>query len=454
MTDRCQEYRERIAGLLIGDLPASNSDAVERHVLECPDCRAYQEGLLQDDRLLNGFVESVDDKVTRLEGIIMESIDSAPLDTSRSGTDQNRWSWLFGSKVSKFAAAAIVIVAIVAGANLLGRMGGSNVVWADMMRQVEDARDFICHIEQTNSAEPGGPVEMVKYRSGEYGLRADIYRGGKLRAAIYMKPSSNIMYTLVHRDRSYALVELSEEQFNQAIEESSARRLVEYFKSFDFEELGRKEIDGVTASGIQLTNPIDFQAVMDETTIRLWVDVETNWPVRIEFEATAKGGDVRIKRVMDDFQWNAPLSAKDFEFEIPEDYTFMGKMDATQIDEESAIEALRGYASFTRGKYPSVLSYGTAIYEAEKDIERHKREGTMNEDLFRFMTEIQIACAYYVELIKEDMDPAYYGEDVDTRDFDKVLMRWRLEDGRYRVVYGDLRTEDVSPERLAELEEK
>jgi hypothetical protein len=31
-------------------------------------------------------------------------------------------------------------------------------------------------------------------------------------------------------------------------------------------------------------------------------------------------------------------------------------------------------------------------------------------------------------------------------------MRWRLEDGRFRVIFGDLRAETVEPEQLAELE--
>lgn len=37
-------------------------------------------------------------------------------------------------------------------------------------------------------------------------------------------------------------------------------------------------------------------------------------------------------------------------------------------------------------------------------------------------------------------------------DVDKVLLRWKLDDGQYRVIYGDLRIEDVSPQKLAELE--
>jgi len=46
----------------------------------------------------------------------------------------------------------------------------------------------------------------------------------------------------------------------------------------------------------------------------------------------------------------------------------------------------------------------------------------------------------------------YYGDTVTAADVDKVLFRWKLDDGQYRVIYGDLRIEDVSAEKLAELE--
>jgi len=55
-------------------------------------------------------------------------------------------------------------------------------------------------------------------------------------------------------------------------------------------------------------------------------------------------------------------------------------------------------------------------------------------------------------LIDDRKDPAYYGRTVTPRDADKVLLRWKLSDKEYRVIFGDLHAETVSPERLADLE--
>jgi hypothetical protein len=49
-------------------------------------------------------------------------------------------------------------------------------------------------------------------------------------------------------------------------------------------------------------------------------------------------------------------------------------------------------------------------------------------------------------------DSAYYGKTVTPKDTDKVLMRWKVSDNEYRVIFGDLRTKTVTAEALAELE--
>jgi hypothetical protein len=50
-------------------------------------------------------------------------------------------------------------------------------------------------------------------------------------------------------------------------------------------------------------------------------------------------------------------------------------------------------------------------------------------------------------MLKAGVEVEYFGGSVTARDFDKVLMRWRLDDGRYRVIYGDLRAETIDAAR-------
>ena len=70
------------------------------------------------------------------------------------------------------------------------------------------------------------------------------------------------------------------------------------------------------------------------------------------------------------------------------------------------------------------------------------------------MVPIQSMGMFYMTLVQDKKEPVYYGESVGPGDSDKVLLRWKLEGDLYSVVYGDLRTEDVTAERLAELEQQ
>jgi hypothetical protein len=450
MNDPCRDIQKKIDQILAGQSPAE-VEIVEQHLLDCPDCRQYQQGLLENDSLLTGFVRSVDEKLLRLEGKIMESIESqmAESKSPRIELSGRGWTGIFQNRMMKLAAAVVVISGIILVVNFIDRTG-TDTVWAEVIKQVEDAQDFICRIDQQNSADPD--LEMTHYQSAMHGMRTDIFRDGRLVAATYFKFSENTMYTLIHRDKTYALIELSDEQIEEQIE-SSAQNLVMHLRAQKFEELGKQEIDGVATTGIRVRNPESLRAAFEESEVSLWIDDKTNWPMRIELKAVAKGGEIRISQVLDQFQWNPALSASDFEFDIPDDYKMIGRMDAVQKDEFSAIEGLREYAKFSGGRYPSTLTYATAIHEIEDEIGDSQRKGSMSKNDFRDFMKIQNACAFYAELVEANKEAAYYGDDISPRDFDKVLMRWRLDDGRYRVIYGDLRAETLDAHRLEELEE-
>ncbi len=72
--------------------------------------------------------------------------------------------------------------------------------------------------------------------------------------------------------------------------------------------------------------------------------------------------------------------------------------------------------------------------------------------LFRSAQDIFFASAFYDKLVREKKDVAYYGDKITVEDSGKVLMRWKISDNEYRVIFADLTAENVSAEELAELE--
>ena len=72
----------------------------------------------------------------------------------------------------------------------------------------------------------------------------------------------------------------------------------------------------------------------------------------------------------------------------------------------------------------------------------------MTENLKRIL----VVGTFHSMLASESKDPAYYGEVVTPDDADQVLMRWKVSDTEYRVIFGNLHAETVTADVLAELE--
>jgi hypothetical protein len=68
------------------------------------------------------------------------------------------------------------------------------------------------------------------------------------------------------------------------------------------------------------------------------------------------------------------------------------------------------------------------------------------------MMKFQSPVLFYIKLGRDGNDPAYYGQDVKAGDANAVLMRWKISNDTYRVIYGDLSAENVTAEKLKEME--
>jgi hypothetical protein len=62
--------------------------------------------------------------------------------------------------------------------------------------------------------------------------------------------------------------------------------------------------------------------------------------------------------------------------------------------------------------------------------------------------------AEFSRIQDSDADVAYNGTTVGPSDKEKVLLRWKLDDGKYQVIFGDLRAEIATVDRLHVLEGK
>jgi hypothetical protein len=140
-------------------------------------------------------------------------------------------------------------------------------------------------------------------------------------------------------------------------------------------------------------------------------------------------------------------------------------MKMPSMNEEGAIEGLKLFAELA-GKYPEDLNMMTIMQQVGKlrdsqspaaEQFRKKLEKVQSEEekvtlLMDIMRPIQSIGMFYLTLVQDGNDPAYYGDKVTPEFPHAVLMRWKTEDDNYRVIFGDLTVGDVTADELAELE--
>ena len=163
-----------------------------------------------------------------------------------------------------------------------------------------------------------------------------------------------------------------------------------------------------------------------------------------------------------DIQWNIDLDPRLFDPTPPQGCTdATPKPPASEEQIRPITEALRIYAKASEGHYPREKSVNQhnvgydlckllgvdASWPSKwptKEAGGHAGEAATAFYGFDKINEIQL----------HNSDAAYYGKTVGPKDKDKVLLRWKLDDGRYGVIFGDLRAETVAADRLRTLEGK
>jgi hypothetical protein len=149
-----------------------------------------------------------------------------------------------------------------------------------------------------------------------------------------------------------------------------------------------------------------------------------------------------------------PYLAEDIKHQIPQQLSpHRGGVDTVNIIVDLRISKLAAaaaiivtmilFASFFGGR-----SQGNGgIYQSGKLLVEYCLGGIVVD-----RSNVLTAKSRYEYLARTGKDVVYYGDSVDPRDSNAVLIQWKLSDGEYRVVFGDLHEETVSAEELIRLQ--
>jgi outer membrane lipoprotein-sorting protein len=408
------------------------------------------------------------------------------------------------SPITRLAVAAVVAMACIVGL-VMWRGTGSGVALADVLSRIQQVSVYMYQMTMSTTGTIVGdtPIEQemqaTVLMSQDFGMKITMEMDtempgsdalGATTQEMYMLPQQGKMVTIMPSLKRYMEIEFDDAEFKEAqMENNDPRVMVEQILQCGYTGLGRSTIDGVEVEGFQTTDPNYQGGIIGPVDVKIWVDVKTQLPVRSEMDVQMQmGGEMHMHMVIHDFQWDVSVDASEFEPVIPDNYTALGDgpIKMPEINEETALQGLKLCADRI-GAYPEKLDLMTLmslvkdtafaddlndeqlpadeesltpeerISSTEERIKkmRERLDKTVSErtkEMMDVMMPIQGAAMFYMTLAQENKDPAYYGNIVTPADADQVLMRWKVSDTKYRVIFGSLHTETVTADVLAELE--
>ena len=387
------------------------------------------------------------------------------------------WRMTMKNPIGRLAVAAVVVVACLIGLSLW-RGTGSGVALADVLTRLGQVSAFMYQMSSTVTVQVGGmavdtDTESTMLVSRDRGIKMTMKMhnsstGQDTVSEMYMLPQKGIGITVMPNEKRYIRMDFDEALLErQEKQNNDPRALVELILRCNYRSLGRSVVDGVEVEGFQTTDPNYLAGMLGQADVKIWVDMKTQLPVRSEEDVQTD--QMRMHSVSYNFQWDVAASEGDFEPTIPDDYTMLagGPIKMPVINEENAIQGLRLFAELT-GQYPEKLDMmsimsrvgemagaGAPPPKRLRELGEEMKGSTVEEwsrKLIDIMLPIQGISAFHMTLVGGKKDPVYYGKTVGPQDADKVLLRWKVSDTEYRVIFGDLHTQTVTPEALAELE--
>ena len=393
-----------------------------------------------------------------------------------SANKPNMWRTIMNSRITKFAAAAIVIVGI--SAVFLFNQSPGSIALADVYAKVQQAQAFMYKINATmTNSKVQTEMEGTVIISNQYGVKMEIAvhmtdPNLTVHQQIYVIPNEKTMMVILPDSKMYQPMDNTDIALRQMEMQSNLREMIGSLVTQKYTELGCSEIDGITVQGFQIDDEVG------ESTTTFWVDVDTQ--LLVKFEVDTIVGERESHIVMDQFRWDISVDANVFEYVIPDDYKEIGssmewdsmKMpELLEMNDQAAIKGLEVYKEFF-SQYPekidlmslmkSLTNVGDPNTElGKKLLEKIKRKmETVGLDQVKlqefvmqdFVAPLQSLGTFYMTLVQDKKDPAYYGNEVTPEDTDAVLMRWKLDNGKYKVIFCDLSTVEMDYEDLIKIE--
>lgn len=334
------------------------------------------------------------------------------------------------SKITKAAAAAVIIFAVLIGINIFG----GTVTFAKVAEQFLKARtvvyDFIIGDEENN------PVIMHEIVVGPR-IRRTISNLPGMTQIIDMETGKMLALNDVDKTAAYVNIKGVLQERTRGYIEFVRKVLMELKDSQKVVKLGEQEIEGRKAIGFSGRGN-------NNQELKIWADPKTAVPIRVELRL----GQLLV--VFKNFQFDEPIDDSQVSMEVPEGYKLEeAEIDFTKGTEEDFIKSLRVWAEvLLDGKFPDAI--GTERYMKQMPLigEKLAQSGLSKDEAEKLAMALPRGM-FFLQLLEIDDKYHYAGKGVKLGEADKAIFWYRPKEAeKYRVIYGDLSVKEVSKENL------
>ncbi len=371
----------------------------------------------------------------RILGDAFERMDELRQDR-QAGTGVNIWRIIMKTKITKMAAAAVIIVAVLIAIHQLAGNGAS-AVYASVVEQLHNARTMTYSLITQMNIE-NVPTVRVDMAFKEPGYMRITTTDGYLTAIDW---AQNKGISILPTRKQFIEFEATNYQHDPAQDPFAVIENLRTLPSRADAELGEKEIDGRLLQG--------FRVIEEGVINTVWVDPRTGELARVVMEFPDAPG---MSVIMTDFQFNVELDDSLFSLTPPEGFERVEiQADVSEVTEQDLIGYLRAWSSWTKdGTFPPTLA-GMQLPKVAMEMEKQGKfgEGQTTQEQRERDQLIMYRGMMFVYQLPAESNWRYAGENVSYGDADTPIFWYRPAGSEnYRVIYGDLTVEEVLPEDL------
>jgi hypothetical protein len=284
------------------------------------------------------------------------------------------WRFIMESKVTRYSAAAVIVMAMaLVLLSPFGTPGNDGVVLADVQKKVADAETMIIRGTKTFTR-PGEPdsifefdgikceFDLVKYFSKQYGFVEEGYAGDKLFYRItfnFPEERTLIIFPSYKKYLTFASMDAIEKMMENF---ATPNGIFNLLLECDYKKLGPDKLDGVEVEAFEFQKTELFEEILPKVVFdiqafkgKVWVGIKEQLPVRIEADLCigksfmTAFNNLNLHEVNTLGEYNVEIDEGTFDTTPPEGYTELTLSDILQVIPAEAKAGLAGLAIVPAG---------------------------------------------------------------------------------------------------------